>query len=136
RQYIIQTTPQVPQSIQGFDPNVGIAPSPDALLSPRSEPVTQAPVSTPSVTSPIPATGEGQTTMVPGTNATVTSIGGVPKPLTEAQGRDVSFASTMNMANNQIEALIAGNGGLPPLAPLQMELIRGAIGSSENRGYV
>ncbi|MFQ0815376.1 hypothetical protein AVM02_02430 [Brucella anthropi] len=135
RQYIIQTTPQVPQSIQGFDPNVGIAPSPDALLSPRPAPVTPAPVSAPSVTSPVPATGEGQTTMVPGTNATVTSIGGTPKPLTEAQGRDISFASTMNMANDQINNLIDQNGGLPPLSPMQMELMRGSIGSSENRGY-
>ena len=141
RQYVITTTPEIPQDLQGFDPSAGVPPSPANLNSP-------APVAPPAIMSPVaPAPAQGNTTTpanapvqtgqnIPGTNASVTTIGGIPKPLTESQARDVSFASTMNTANDNMNGLIEENGGLPPLMPMQMELMRGAIGSSESRGYL
>lgn len=132
RQYIIQTTPQVPQSLQGGASAVPAAPNVTQPAASGAS-VTAPPVSAPVM--PNAAAAAGQTTSVPGTNATVTSIGGTPKPLTEAQARDVSFASTMNIANDGINSAIEQNGGTPPLNLMQLELMRGSVGSAENRGY-
>ncbi len=148
RQFVIQTTPQVPQAVQGFDPSKAIAPTPDALINPSAAASAPAQPPTNNLMQPsastIPAAGQGaapatspsvnSVSVAPG--ATVTTIGGGVKPLTEAESRDASFASTMNMANDHINSLLAKNNGVPPLGPLQLEVMRGTIGNADARGYV